>query len=155
LGQGGDFTLQGGYDPADWQYAQHAPSFSSSNTSGVFSMVLMDNGNSRMFPSGVTCGSAGAPPCLYTTVPVWQIDEGAKTATFTFHQVLDASLYNTFGGNAEKLGNGNIEYNLCAIGQVYEVTPENTPQTVWSLHATGAALYRAFRIPSLYPGVQW
>ena len=155
LGEGGDFALHGGTDPTDWQYAQHAPSFFSANTTGVFSLGLMDNGNDRIFPVGVTCGSAGAPPCFYSTVPVWQLDESAKTATLTFQQILPASLYNSFGGNAEQLANGNVEYDLCALGSVYEVTQESTPQTVWNLQVTTTSLYRAFRIPSLYPGVQW
>ena len=163
LGEGGDFTLEGGTDPTDWQYAQHDPSFFSKNTTGVFSLGVMDNGNDRIFPAGVTCGSSGAPPCLYSTVPVWQIDEAAKTATLTFHQILPPNLYNNFGGNAEQVANGNVEYDLCGLGvgtsaansAVYEVTQESSPQTVWSMQVTGTYLYRAFRIPSLYPGVQW
>ena len=39
LGQGGNFTLKNGVDPTDWQYAQHYPSFFSSNTTGVFSLA--------------------------------------------------------------------------------------------------------------------
>jgi arylsulfate sulfotransferase len=155
LGEGGEFTLQGGTDPTDWEFAQHGPGFFSPNTTGVFSLGLMDNGDDRIFPAGVTCGSAGAPPCLYTTIPVWQIDETAKTATFTFHQILPTSLYSFFGGNTEQLANGNVEYDLCSQGKVFEVTPESSPQTVWTLQVTGTNLYRAFRIPSLYPGVQW
>jgi arylsulfate sulfotransferase len=158
LGEGGDFTLKGGTDPTDWAYAQHLPSFFSTNTTGVFSLGAMDNGDDRIFPAGVTCGASGAPPCLYSTVPVWQIDEGAKTATLTFHQILPANLYNLFGGNTEQLANGNVEYDLCGVGTgsyVYEVTQENSPQTVWSMQVTGTNLYRAFRIPSFYPGVQW
>jgi hypothetical protein len=158
LGEGGDFTLVGGTDPTDWEYAQHAPSFFSPNTTGVFSLGVMDNGNDRIFSTGITCGSAGAPPCLYTTVPVWQIDEGAKTATFTFHQVLPASLFSSFGGNVELLANGDVEYDLCApVGGsgIFEVTQESTPQTVWTMHVNRTNVYRGFRIPSLYPGVQW
>jgi hypothetical protein len=158
LGEGGDFSLKNGTDPTDWQYAQHGPSFFSSNTSGVFSLGLFDNGNDRMFPAGVTCGSTGAPPCLYSTVPVWQIDEGAKTATLTFHKILPTNLYSSWGGNAEVLANGNVEYDICgtSIGsEVDEVTQSSNPQTIWSLKETGTSLYRAFRIPSLYPGVQW
>ena len=34
------------------------------NTTGQFSMALFDNGDDRVFPSGVTCGATGAPPCL-------------------------------------------------------------------------------------------
>lgn len=161
LGEGGDFSLRGGTDPTDWQYAQHDPSFFSENTTGVFSLGAMDNGNDRIFSNGVTCGTSGAPPCLYTTVPVWKIDESAKTATLTFHQRIPDSLYNNFGGNAEQLANGDVEYDLCGVGNypsgsyIYEVTQESNPQTVWSMHVIGTDLYRAFRIPSLYPGVQW
>ena len=161
LGEGGDFTLKGGTDPIDWEYAQHAPSFFSPNTTGVFSLGVMDNGDDRISPTSpaeATCGATGAPSC-YSTIPVWQIDESAKTATLTFHQILPANLYNSYGGNAELLANGDVEYDLCATGPggtwVYEVTQTSTPQTVWSLHETISSLYRAFRIPSMYPGVQW
>ncbi|HWW23082.1 MAG TPA: aryl-sulfate sulfotransferase, partial [Edaphobacter sp.] len=158
LGEGGDFMLQGGVDPTDWQYAQHAPSLFTPNSSGNFELGLMDNGDDRTFPTGVVCGTTGAPPCLYTTVPVFQIDEGAKTATLVFHQILPTSLYSLWGGNTELLTNGNIEYDLAGVGAVsdiFEVTPTSTPQTVWHMHSTGSNAYRGYRIPSLYPGVQW
>ena len=159
LGAGGDFTLIGGTDPTDWEYAQHGPSFFSANTTGVFSLGVMDNGDDRVFPGGVTCGSAGAPPCLYSSVPVWQIDENAKTATLTFHQKLPTDLYSVFGGNVDLLENGDVEYALSAPvrggSDIFEVTQDSTPQTVWNIHVTGTDVYRGFRIGSLYPGVQW
>jgi len=161
LGEGGDFTLEGGTAPTDWEYAQHYPAFFSPNTSGVFSLGVMDNGDDRIFPPGVTCGTSGAPSCLYTTIPVWQIDEGAKTATLTFHQILLTNLYSFFGGSVDLLANGNVEYDLCASGgagggsDLFEVTQESTPQTVWHMQVTGTNVYQGFRIPSLYPGVQW
>ncbi len=163
LGEGGTFTLQAGpgvtaTDPTDWNYAQHGPGLFSTNSSGVFSLGMMDNGNDRQFPAGVTC-STTTQGCTYSTIPVFQIDESAKTATLTFHQILAPALYSFWGGNAEKLANGDIEYDLCAPATgsyVYEVTPDPTnPQTVWSLRPTAGNFYRAFRIPSLYPGVQW
>lgn len=158
LGEGGDFTLKNGVDPTDWQYAQHFPSFFTPNTTGVFSLAVMDNGDDRTFPNGVTCGAAGAPPCLYSTIPVFQIDENAMTATLTSHQILPPNLYNFFGGSVDLLPNSNIEYDLCGVGlgsNVFEVTPQSTPQTVWQMQVTGTYFYRAFRLPSLYPGVQW
>jgi hypothetical protein len=158
LGEGGDFTLKGGTDPTDWQYAQHKPGFFSTNTTGVFSLGLMDNGDDRIFPAGVTCGATGAPPCLYTTIPIFQIDENAKTASLIFHQILPANLYSNFGGNTEQLANGNVEYDLAGVGTgsyVYEVTNQSTPQTVWTMQVKGSFAYRANRMPSLYPGVQW
>jgi hypothetical protein len=84
------------------------------------------------------------------------------TATLTFHQIVPDSLYNAWGGNAQQLANGNIEYDLCGVGAptypnsyVYEVTQDAARQTVWSMVSTGTNFYRAFRTPSLYPGVQW
>ncbi len=158
LGQGGDFTLQNGVDPTDWNYAQHYPYVFSTNSSGNFLLGLMDNGNDRLFPTGVTCGAVGAPACVYTTVPVFQIDEGAKTATLVFHQILPTSLYSDFGGNTELLSNSNIEYDLAGSitgSDIFEVTQSSTPETVWHMHTPGSAAYRGYRIPSLYPGVQW
>lgn len=69
LGEGGSFKLVGGTDPTDWFYAQHGTNYFSPNTTGVFKLGMMDNGDDRQFPVGVTCGSAGAPrvfipPCL-------------------------------------------------------------------------------------------
>ncbi|HEX4019939.1 MAG TPA: aryl-sulfate sulfotransferase [Acidobacteriaceae bacterium] len=160
LGEGGDFKLVGGTDPTDWNYAQHAPSFTTSNTSGIFGLTLMDNGDDRMYPGGttVTCGGTGTPAC-YSTIPIFQINESAMTATFKFHQILPPALYNNFGGNAETLANGDVEYDLCGLSstnsEVLEVTNSSNPQTVWSMTSIKNYLYRAYRLPSLYPGVQW
>ena len=71
-------------DPADWFYGQHGISFTTPNTSGIFGLMLMDNGDFRVFAPGVTCGTGSAPPCLYSTVPVLQINETTKTATLGF-----------------------------------------------------------------------
>jgi arylsulfate sulfotransferase len=160
LGEGGNFTLKNGTDPNDWQYAQHYPSFFSSNTTGVFSLGVMDNGDDRIFASGSSCISPNNPSCLYSTIPVFQIDENAMTATLTTHYILPANLYNSFGGSVNLLPNANIEYDLCALpigisSEIFEVTPQSTPQTVWTMQITGTNAYRGFRIPSLYPGVQW
>jgi arylsulfate sulfotransferase len=70
-----------------------------------------------------------------------------------------APAFSTFGGNAEGLPNGDLEFDICNNGagtaRAMEVTPDTTPQAVWQLDVTGQNAYRAFRIPSLYPGVQW
>ena len=157
LGEQGDFKLQGGVDPTDWFYAQHDVNFVSSNTTGSFQLAVMDNGDDRIFPSGVLCNTAGGPAC-YTTIPVMQVDENAKTASFLFHQQLPPNLYSFFAGNTRVQPNTNVEYNLAGVGAtayVFEVTPTATPQTVWQMHISNANTYRAFRMPSLYPGVQW
>jgi arylsulfate sulfotransferase len=163
LGAGGDFKLINGTDPTDWSYAQHGISFTTPNSSGNFGLAVMDNGDDRVYPGqdpsmSATCGVNGAAAC-YTTASVFQLDETAKTATLQFHQKLPANLYSDFGGNALTLDNGDVEYDLCGIlpanSQVYEVTPGENPQTVWSLSFVNNLSYRSYRLPSLYPGVQW
>ena len=166
LGYQGDFTLlnaDGSTDTnaTDWFYAQHGPSFVTPNTSGKFSLVLFDNGDDRgvSIVAGGTCGVAGQPAC-YSTVPLLELDETAMTATLAFHPTtLD---YSFFGGNAEVLKNGNVEYNECAAAplpvnsaKIVEVTQASPSQTVWQMQITGQFAYRGFRMPSLYPGVQW
>jgi arylsulfate sulfotransferase len=166
LGYQGDFTLlnaDGSTDTnaTDWFYAQHGPSFVTTNTSGQFSLILFDNGDDRgvAVVAGGTCGVAGQPAC-YTTVPILQLDETAKTATIAFN--LTTPDYSFFGGSADVLKNGNVEYDECAStplpatnAAIFEVTQASPPQTVWQMHIAGQFAYRGFRIPSLYPGVQW
>lgn len=160
LGYQGNFTLKNGMDPTDWFYAQHGPSFATANTSGQFSLALFDNGDDRVFPPGVTCAQPAQSTCPYSTVQVLNIDETAMTATLAFH--FPAFQYSGFGGNAEVLENGNMEFvQTDSTGlqnpsaDVFEVTQESGAQTVWHLHVAAQFAYRAFRLPSLYPGVQW
>jgi arylsulfate sulfotransferase len=166
LGYQGDFTLldaNGSADsnPFDWFYAQHGPSFVTTDTTGKFSLALFDNGDDRgvSVVSGGTCGVTGQPAC-YSTVPILQLDETAMTATLAFNPTAPA--YSFFGGNAEVLKNGNVEYDVCATtnppannAAVYEVTQASTFQLVWQIQIAGQYAYRGMRIPSLYPGVQW
>jgi arylsulfate sulfotransferase len=166
LGRGGDFTLKGGVDPTDWQYAQHSPGFFSSNTTGVFSLGIFDNGDDREYPGSVYCGIAGWPLCNLSTVPVFQIDESAMTATLTTHvllsDLLPSSPYSVWGGNTDQLANGDLEFDATGTvtgSHVFEMTMGSNPQVVWTMDSNSANMlnefYRAFRIPSLYPGVQW
>jgi hypothetical protein len=163
LGEGGDFRLIGGVDPTDWFYAQHGINFFGEGTSGLFELGVLDDGDDRIFPPGVTCGAAGAPPCLYSTVPVLQIDESAMTATLLHHYVAPASFYSFFGGQADLLANGDIEANFSAAkggAIVQEFQPgsavvETSPPIVWQAVSPGVDMYRTVRLPSLYPGVQW
>jgi len=156
LGNEGDFTLQGGTPPQDWFYGQHDPQFvPGSATAGQFSISMMDNGFGRITSSG-TCTTSGA--ACYTTAPIMAIDEATKTATITFRATPPASKFSLWGGSGTALANGDIEYDLCAQpkgSEIDEVTTTNPSQPVWTLKETGANLYRAHRIPSLYPGVQW
>ncbi len=159
LGQGGDFKLVGGTDPTDWFYAQHGMNFFTANTTGVFRLGLLDNGNDRLYPTGrVQCIPAGptVPQC-YSTVPVLSIDENAMTATFVTHLIPPPSYFSFFGGNAELLTNGDIEVNFSAPlagATVEELDPTGT-SVVWQAMTPHADQFHVNRLPSLYPGVQW
>ena len=90
LGYQGDFTLLNADGSADnndddWFFAEHGPSFTTTNTSGKFSMALFDNGDDRgvTVVTGGTCGVTGQPAC-YSTVPIFNLDETAMTATDDF-----------------------------------------------------------------------
>lgn len=157
------FKLVNGTDPVDWFYAQHYINFVSANTSGAYTVTLMDNGDDRDFAGGKcndTSTDPAIPPCHYTSIPVVDVDETATpmTATLTFHQKLPNSLYSSFAGNTQVLANGNIEYDLnppTGDSQVFEVTQDANPKTVWHLEMQTPENYRILRIPSFYPGVQW
>jgi hypothetical protein len=165
LGYQGDFTLQNGTDPQDWFYAQHDANIISPNSTGVYQITLFDDGNQRVLDtSGTTCGGTSTPPCT-SRDPILQLDETAKTATIVF---LDdaAPAFSIFGGSSRVLQNGNVEFDECGLtltgtntfgnqSSILEVTNAATPQVVWQMHVTGNYAYRSFRIPSLYPGVQW
>lgn len=156
LGYQGDFTLVNGTEPQDWFYGQHQPSFIGTSTTGIFTLTLMDNGFSRPVSPGVKCTPGTT---CYTTVPILQVDETAKTATIVWRDTFDVAQFSVFGGGTTALANGNVEFDLCSqpnlSSEANEVTVTSTPQTIWSVSTTGQNLYRANRMPSMYPGVQW
>ncbi len=158
LGEGGDFTLQNGTDPTDWFYSQHGPAFFSANTTGVFQLGVMDNGDDRPTPDGGICGTTNEPAC-YSTASVYQINEANRTATLVTHYNPSPSLYSYFGGDVRPMQNGDLEADFCALSggsQVQELNLNgSTPQLVWQANTKGSLQYRAVRLPSLYPGVQW
>jgi hypothetical protein len=161
LGEGGDFRLVGGTDPTDWFYAQHGLGFFSPNTTGVFKLGLMDNGNDRIFPSPtgqVTCKPyAPTSAYCYSTMPILQIDESNMTATFVVHYKPPPSYFSFFGGNTEQLSNGDIQVNFCAPvtgAIVQELDPTGTG-VIWQATTPQSDQFHVDRLPSLYPGVQW
>jgi hypothetical protein len=160
FGPGGDFKLPVAQDPIEWNYAQHFPSFLSPNSAGNFQLMFFNNGNDRMLNSAnQVCGTADAGAC-YSSVPVFDVSESAKTANLASELVLSPS-FSQCCGNVEFLSNGNIEYDMALdvqtpnVSYVEESLPGPTPNPVWRMNITGSLVYRSFRIGSLYPGVTW
>src|SRR6185437_12060542 len=160
LGEGGDFTLLGGNEPTDWFSGQHGPAvFATTSDPSVYSISLMDNGNFRTLPAGVDCTTLGVTPCPFSTASILQLDEKAMTANLTFRDIPGG--FSFFGGNTTLLPNGNLEADFCSVGSnpshsmVRELNPAGGDTPVWQMDITGEFAYRAFRMTSLYPGVQW
>jgi hypothetical protein len=118
----------------------------------------MDNGNDRVFPTGrVGCPPGKSSAQCYSTMPVLELNESNRTATMVTHYVPPPSYYSFFGGNAELLDNNDIEVNFCAAASgaiVQELDPTGT-QILWQATTPGADQFHVYRLPSLYPGVQW
>ena len=169
LGYQGDFQLidslpsdsGGGTNPANWFYAQHGMNYFTQNTTGVFRIGMMDNGNDRVFSSTnqVQCPNTAVTQSCYSTMPVLEINENNRTATMITHYIPPEgdTFFSFFGGNAELLSNNDLEVDFCATSRgafVRELNPQAS-QVIWQGYTPKADQYHAFRMPSLYPGVQW
>jgi arylsulfate sulfotransferase len=160
LGPDGDFTLPAGQAPIEWNYGQHYPVLLGPNTSGIFPIMFFNNGNNRMVDAdNDLCGDLGLTAC-YSSVPVFQLNEYTNTAQVL--QEIDLSPgYSICCGSADFLTNGNWEYDVALdvntpnVSYIQEMTAEQHPQLVWQMNVTGQLAYRGFRIPSLYPGIEW
>jgi arylsulfate sulfotransferase len=165
FGYQGDFTLVGGASPQDWVFGQHLPSFTTANTTGVFGLTMMDNGDGRVFGADPTCPVALTNGvCYYSRAPQFTVDETAMTATL--NTIMPFEGYSFFGGNAEILANGDAHADFCSVlnptgtgkqvGYMLEYTGGDSPQFVWSLDMNSAInAYRGQRWGSFYPGVTW
>jgi len=169
LGYQGDFSLAQGDDPSLWFSFQHFPSVISQNGSKT-TLAIWDNGDNRVLDtSGALCVPLPGgfnPPC-YSRATVFQLDESAMVADLLWTDFPGLAgapgYYSLWGGSINQLSNGNIEFDLNApiippttgVGaEVQEVTQTSPPQVVWKMDIPYNA-YRAYRIPSLYPGVTW
>jgi arylsulfate sulfotransferase len=158
LGNDGDFALAGG-DPRQWFYAQHFPSPVTINGSQM-TLAVFDDGNLRVLDdTGDVCGTQGNEAC-YSRATIFQIDESAKTASLDFEYL--PGLFTFWGGSINQLANGNVEFDMSqpfpqdpTSSLVTEVSQTPNPAVVWQMTIKGSNAYRAYRIPSLYPGVAW
>lgn len=144
LGPGGDFTLDNP-DPTEWFYNQHFPILLGHSGSQT-TLALFDNGNLRPVPVGTN----------YSRVVEMTFDEQARTATIPWEYHL--AYASPWGGSVVPLPNGDLEFDAISAASnsstVTEITTGQNPAVVWSM-TTPSLYYRAYRIPSLYPGVWW
>ena len=167
FGYQGDFALaQGGAatsDPSLWFSYQHFPSIIDQNGAQT-TLAVWDNGDNRVLDSGgQTCLIGGLPSC-YSRATVFEVDESAMVANLVWADQLP--YFGIWGGSINQLPNGNVEFDLNApavppdpdvASLIREVTQSSTPQVVWQMEIgpQTQTAYRAYRVPSLYPGVTW
>jgi arylsulfate sulfotransferase len=166
LGYQGDFSLtQGGVltdDPSLWFSFQHFPSLISQDGRQT-TMAIWDNGDYRVLNTqGALCVIPGPPDC-HSRATVFEVDEATMMANLEWAYA--PNLFSNWGGSISQLLNGNIEFDVNApltppdpsiASEVQEVTETSTPQLVWKMDIQLPTFaYRAYRVPSLYPGVTW
>ena len=163
LGYQGDFSLANATDPSQWFSFQHYPSLISQSGSQD-TLAVWDNGNNRPLDAfGDVCNSSGTPPC-YSRAVILQIDESTKAASITWED--SPGFFSVWGGSVNQLAHNNVEFDINAMSsppnpslasEVREVTQDANPQIVWqmNINTVPAYAYRAYRVPSLYPGVSW
>jgi arylsulfate sulfotransferase len=156
LGDQGDFNLAGG-DASQWFYAQHFPYLVSVNGPQI-TLAVFDNGNLRVLDShGDTCGGLG-PDC-FTRATLFKFDQGTMQAQLVWQYA--PGFFSDWGGATVGLPNGSVEFGMSQpfgtkLGsRVMEMTPSSPSEVVWQMDIRGGHSYRAYRIPSLYPGVSW
>jgi arylsulfate sulfotransferase len=152
-------------DPLQWFSFQHFPSLISQNGSQT-TLAVWDNGDNRVqdpYDDNDICLIGGTPTC-YSRATVFQLDESSMVANLQWADTLP--LFGVWGGSINQLSNGNVEFDLNdplvppspgVASLVEEVTQTANPQVVWQMNITPvtANAYRAYRVPSLYPGVTW
>jgi arylsulfate sulfotransferase len=160
LGPDGDFTLPPGQAPIEWNYGQHYPVLLGPSTAGIFPLMFFNNGDGRLLDANNdACGTPGLTPC-YSSVPTFELNEYTKTARVLAETNLSPA-FSTCCGSTNLLANGDLEYDVAQdvykpnVSYIQEVTQEQNPQLVWQMNITGQLAYRGFRIPSLYPGIEW
>lgn len=167
LGYQGSFALtQNGVptdDPSLWFSFQHFPSIISQNGSQL-QLNVWDNGDGRVLDNnGDLCSQVpGTGVFCYSRATSYQLDESGMVADLQWSDA--PGFFSEWGGSINQLQNGNVEFDgnepfqLIGSGvwsQVQEVTQTSTPQIVWQMNVNNINAYRAYRIPSLYPNVNW
>jgi arylsulfate sulfotransferase len=170
LGYQGDFALtENGVptqDPSPWFSFQHFPSLIGQNGPQT-TLAIWDNGDGRVLnTNGEVCINpllGNAFPACYSRATEFQIDESAMVANLTWADQLP--YFGIWGGSINQLANGNVEFDLNSpaippvsngASEIREVTQTANPQVIWQMDIPVPEFaYRAYRVPSLYPGVTW
>ena len=172
LGNEGNFALAQGTDVSLWFSFQHFPSLISRSGSQM-TLAIWDNGDNRPLNSaGELCAFPPSTfPLCYSRATIFQVDESAMVANLLWSYIPTdglagaPGLFSIWGGSINQLSSGNVEFDVNALAipphpgvasEVQEVTQTSSPQVIWKMDILLPTFaYRAYRWPSLYPGVTW
>jgi hypothetical protein len=149
MGREGDFAFDGTTDPWPWFSHQHDVSLIGNGGT----VLLFDNGDTRLAPPPLGLGHAGCEPddCDSRAMAL-QVDETTMTVTPLLSQ--DLGVYSPADGSAQTLSNGNYFFQPPLVatkhgvqGYAIEIPPGGTPK---ALDVEGPEGYRGWRMPSLY-----
>ena len=154
LGFEGDFTLPANANASEWFYNQHFPLLLQ-NVGSKYRLALYDNGNIRPDATGQPCSNSNS--CFSRGV-IMDLDESARMAEVYWQYQLP--WFSNWGGSIVELPGGYVEIDSSSVNnnpsRVVEVPMGPArPSVVWEMDSQNTAFYRAYRIPSLYPGVTW
>lgn len=147
LGYEGDFTLAGNA-PANWFFAQHYPHILTTSGTSITSLTVVDNGNYR----------PGTDPPEFSRCLIVQLNEAAMTAEVAWQYPQSPDFYSYWGGDVVQLGNGDMEICMSRPTPQHSFAREVNFQSgtlQWEMLIAPPYAYRSYRMPSLYPGVQW
>ena len=147
LGFEGNFALQD-TGPANWFFAQHYPHILTTQGTNITSITVVDNGNYR----------PGTDPPPFSRGLIVEMDETQKTAQIAWQFPISPDFFSYWGGNVVQLPNGNMEICMSRPSPQHSTAFEvdyDTKSVVWQMDIAPPYAYRSYRIPSLYPGVQW
>ncbi len=159
LGYQGDFSLPTD-DPSEWFSFQHYRQ--PARAVPQMTLAIWDNGDNRVMNTAMG-RYAGLREAL-RVIPEPQFFRLMKAPRRRrCCGTICPGLFSFFAGSINQLQNGNVEFDLNApsgavpfAAQVQEVTHTADPQIVWQMTVPFPTYaYRAYRMPSLYPGVSW
>jgi arylsulfate sulfotransferase len=133
-------------EPFAWQYHQHSPELTPAGT-----LLLFDNGNFGASPP------APALPDRHSRAVEYAIDEETMEVRQVWEYDAGGTVFSAIVGDADHLpitSNVLVHFGGApfsgGIGLTQEVTRDEPPEVVFEVRY-GRVIYRAERLPSLYP----
>jgi hypothetical protein len=143
MGLDGDFSFSGSADPWPWFSHQHDVSLIGNGGT----VLLFDNGDTRIAPPPIGLGSTGCEPSdCHSRGMALQFSETTMTVTPLLS--LDLGVYSPADGSAQTLSNGNYFFQAPLVFTTEGI--RNYAIEIDGVEVQGPEGYRGWRMPNLY-----